>query len=411
MKILVLEDEDGKFEQVRSHIIEVIPHAEIQREKNWLDYSRSVANFKFDLIILDLIVPRSPRDGTVEDHHESLVDTTRDYHSKSFSTPAIVLTRHNLDQGDFVHDLNLVDINVIPFNGHGRWREALKIKLLAAQPKKKFDVVIACALEKEADAFEGLTDSWGPVKSISGLLCREVQIGEYKAVIVRAKRMGLVAAAVAAAFALDRFEPRLICMSGICGGVDGESKMYDLLVTQICHQHDAGKWSATGFKSEHYDVQLDVDVHNKLVEIASDPSVKKLLLEGLNPGKSEVPDGEERVSCNIKPDAITSSGSAVVAEEGKTTSLSVGQRKLAGFDMEVYSVYEAARHAINRTAFFAAKAVVDDGGRNKGDSFHRIGCLLSAKFVVAAIRAGVADVWRGREEPYRGVSAFQPRAE
>jgi hypothetical protein len=60
--------------------------------------------------------------------------------------------------------------------------------------------------------------------------------------------------------------------------------------------------------------------------------------------------------------------------------------------MEVYSVYEAARHARKRTAFFAAKAVVDDGGENKGDSFHRVGCLLSAKFVVAAIKAGLADL-------------------
>jgi hypothetical protein len=83
----------------------------------------------------------------------------------------------------------------------------------------------------------------------------------------------------------------------------------------------------------------------------------------------------------------------VIAEEGKASTLLVGQRKLAGFDMEVYSVYEAARHARKRTAFFAAKTVVDDGGVNKGDSFHRIGCLLSAKFVVAAIRAGIADVW------------------
>lgn len=393
MKILVLEDEDEKFEQVRAHVIEIMPEAIIQREKNWLDYSRAVANAKFDLILLDLIVPRSARDSTLEDHHASLVETTRDYHCKSFSTPAIVLTRHSLDVGDFVHDLNLVDINVIPFNDHGMWREALKIKLLAAQPTKKFDVVILCALEKEAGAFEGLTDTWGSVKTISGLICREVQIGEYKTVIVRANRMGLVAAAVAAAFALDRFEPKLICMSGICGGVNGESEMYDLLVTQSCHQHDAGKWSTSGFKSEHYDVQLDVDVHNKLVEVASDPAMMNLLAD-LNPGRSEVPNGKERVTYKIISDAITSSGSAVIAEEGKTSTLAVGQRKLAGFDMEVYSVYEAARHAHNRTAFFAVKAVVDDGGKNKGDTFHRIACQLSAKFVVAAIRAGTADVWR-----------------
>ena len=194
--------------------------------------------------------------------------------------------------------------------------------------------------------------------------------------------------------ALDRFEPRLLCMSGICGGVDGESDIYDLLVTQICHQHDAGKWSETGFKAEHYDVQLDIAVQNKLVEIASDDSLSAYLLQGLDTGRNEFPKGNNRIKCNIRTGVPTSSGSAVIAQDGKTANLAVGQRKLAGFDMEVFSVFEAARHATSRTAFFAAKAVVDDGGKNKGDSFHRIACLLSAKFVVTAIRSGVADVFK-----------------
>ena len=183
-------------------------------------------------------------------------------------------------------------------------------------------------------------------------------------------------------------------MSGICGGVDGESEIYDLLVTQICHQHDAGKWSATGFKAEHYDIQLDVAVQNKLVEVASEKTLLDYLLKGLDAGRTEVPEGKERVNCNVKTGVPTSSGSAVIAEDGKTATLSVGQRKLAGFDMEVYSVFEAARHSTTRTAFFAAKAVVDDGGKNKGDSFHRIACLLSAKFIVTAIRSGIPDVFK-----------------
>lgn len=392
MKILILEDEDGKNDEIQSEIHQIIPDAEIQRERNWYDYARAILSTEFDLILLDLLVPRSGKDDTVEDHHEQLVSTTRDYQSKSFFTPAIVLTRYTEKSEDFVYDLNKVDINVIPFNDHGEWKEALKIKLLAAQPKQKYEFVIVCALDKEIAAFDGLTDTWGPVKTISGLVCREVQIDAYKGVIVRAHRMGLVAAAVVATMALDHFEPRLICMSGICGGVPGESGIYDLLVTQICHQHDAGKWSNTGFKSEHYDVQLDVDVRNKLIEICSDAGLKEFLLKGLNAGKSELPDGMERLTCNVQTDASTSSGSAVIAEDGKTSSLTSGQRKLAGFDMEIYSIFEAARHAANKPAFFAAKAVVDDGGMNKGDQFHRIGCLLSARFVVMAIRSGIADV-------------------
>ena len=89
MKILVLEDEDVKFEQVRAHVVEVIPEAIIQREKNWLHYSRAVENAKFDLILLDLLVPRSAKDGTVEDHHASLVETTRDYHRSPSARPPL----------------------------------------------------------------------------------------------------------------------------------------------------------------------------------------------------------------------------------------------------------------------------------------------------------------------------------
>ena len=230
------------------------------------------------------------------------------------------------------------------------------------------------------------------MKTISGLICREVQIGTYKGVIVRTNRMGLVASAVVATLALERFEPRLICMAGICGGVPPDSRIYDILVTQICHQHDAGKWSNTGFKAEHYDVQLDVDVHNKLIELCSDENLTRSLVEGINAGRSELPDDMERLTCNIRSEAATSSGSAVIAEDGKTSLLASGQRKLAGFDMEIYSLYEAARHAVNKPVFFAAKTVVDDGGNNKGDKFHRIGCQLSAKLVVKSIGAGIADV-------------------
>lgn len=204
--------------------------------------------------------------------------------------------------------------------------------------------------------------------------------------------MGLVAAAVVATMALERFEPQLICMAGICGGVPGESKIYDLLISQSCFQHDMGKWSNEGFKSEHYDVPIDVDVHNKIIELCDDSQLRQFLVENLNPTKSEIPEGMERIDIKIECRAATSSGSAVIAESGKTSSLAVGQRKLVGFDMEIYSIYEAARHSTYKPAFFAAKAVVDDGDKNKGDNFHRIGCLVSAKFIVKAIRAGIADV-------------------
>ncbi len=55
-------------------------------------------------------------------------------------------------------------------------------------------------------------------------------------------------------------------------------------------------------------------------------------------------------------------------------------------------MYEAARLSEQRPIFFAAKTVVDDGDKNKGDRFHRVGCMLSAKFVTAAIKSGIVDI-------------------
>ncbi len=195
MKIVVLEDEDEKYAAISAFIHEVVDEVELSRVSNWFDYANAIADTKFDLILLDLLVPRSPKDGAPEDHHAVLVDTTRDYSSKSFRTPAIVLTRMNVDSGDFVHDLNLVDINVIPFNDHGEWKEALRRKILAARPPKRYEFVVVCALEKEAAPLAALADSAGPLKTRLGLLCQEVEFGGRKGVIVRAHRMGLVSAA------------------------------------------------------------------------------------------------------------------------------------------------------------------------------------------------------------------------
>jgi len=180
-------------------------------------------------------------------------------------------------------------------------------------------------------------------------------------------------------------------MSGICGGVPQESAIYDLLITDVCHQHDVGKWSDEGFKSEHYDVQIDNDIRNKLEELRASVSVQNLIAANLSVKKSEYPFELEEVKPKLRI-VSSSSGSAVIAEEGKTASLSVGQRKLAGFDMEIFAVYEAARLAAGKPTFFAAKSVVDDGDKNKGDRFHRVGSLVSAKFVTEAIRRGIVDV-------------------
>jgi nucleoside phosphorylase/CheY-like chemotaxis protein len=391
MKILLLEDDFDKREEIKTALLEMDVGAEITEVTNGYDYLKKASAYDFDLILLDLLVPRSAKDPKVEDHCEQLIDATRSTDSRAFRTPAIVLTKYLETSEDFFSTLNKVDINVISFASDGDWKHSLNMKVIAARPKVKFDFVIICALAKEAMAYKEASDYFGPLKTINGLLCREISIVDNKGVVIELPRMGLVSSGVIAAYAIERFNPKLICMSGICGGAPGESKIYDVLVTEVCHQHDVGKWTDKGFKLEHYDIQVETKIRNRLQELIHDPKVNSYIETGLNVQKSEYPQDVEIVASSVRM-AATSSGSAVMAEEGKTASLSVGQRKLAGFDMEVYAIFEAARLSDSMPSFFAAKTVVDDGDKNKGDRFHRIGCLLSAKFVASAIRSGIVNL-------------------
>lgn len=62
MKILILEDEDFKFNEINEYVNEIIPEAKVIRKENWLDYHFAVTESRFDLILLDLVVPRSSKE-------------------------------------------------------------------------------------------------------------------------------------------------------------------------------------------------------------------------------------------------------------------------------------------------------------------------------------------------------------
>jgi hypothetical protein len=66
-------------------------------------------------------------------------------------------------------------------------------------------------------------------------------------------------------------------------------------------------------------------------------------------------------------------------------------RKNEAFEMESYSLYEAARQSPCKPLFFSAKSIVDNGDEKKGDHYHRIACILSAKTVVEIIDRGVLE--------------------
>jgi nucleoside phosphorylase len=115
---------------------------------------------------------------------------------------------------------------------------------------------------------------------------------------------------------------------------------------------------------------------------------KDLIKKNIVLSKKEFPKGVKDFDFNIHL-AAASSGSSVIEDKVQVESIKGQQRKLTAFEMESFSVYESARVSAIKPKYFSAKAIVDNG-IIKGDDFHSVAAMLSAKVVYEIIKSGLA---------------------
>ena len=256
------------------------------------------------------------------------------------------------------------------------WKKHISNALSKIREQVVFDFLIVCALEKERSAYRSTNAKIGEFRNIRGLDCLILEVGLLKGACIKLPRMGLVEASIITTRAIGLFKPRIVAMSGICAGREGNSKLGTLVVPDICWEYQAGKWADAGFKMEHYDVALQATVRTILDQlIASDVKGAKYK-EGL------LEDSIRFESIVIAP---MSTGSAVIASSERMEQVGTQHRKMAGVDMEMYGVYKAAELSAQNLVFFGAKTVVDLANNSKGDTYHEYGSILSARFVLDVI--------------------------
>ncbi|WP_323963369.1 phosphorylase family protein [Aeromonas hydrophila] len=380
MKILILEDNIEKRNEIEHEILLFNSEVSIDTADNFMEFTQSINRVKFDLIIIDLVIPHFPKNkDDKKDMSEYIIESLRHPTCPNLATPAFGLTEF-LDkaEGNFAK-LNAHDIVIITYTKtRSEWKDLLLKKIRDCTPKKTYDAVIICALKKEADAFKA---AGFPVRDAfihNNLSCSEIDIGAFKGVIVTLPNMGLVNSAICSALSIEYFSPQIICMSGICAGLEEKTKIYDVVIPYICHQHDFGKWTEEGFKYESSHIQIDHNLKMKIEHLIQNADFNKRISSNLNLSKIEFPHGVDNLipRCML---AAASSGNSVVGTTEMVSSISSQGRKLYAFEMETFALYEAARTSIIEPLFFSAKSVVDNGNEHKSDDYHRVACLLSAK--------------------------------
>lgn len=387
MKILILEDNENKLDEIKSILEDNINRSALSICKNYTDFVKRSTADTFDLIIVDLVVPLFHDSTRADDTTDRIIEHIRlDKENVNFNTPVIAITSFPEIASSNYGNVNGYDINIINYCSQNKsWESQLLYKACKYIPKLTYEYVIFCALEKEAKGFIDAGYEVSEPKIINELSCLEITgINGKLGLIVTQPRMGLVSAAITCSRAIELFSPKVVAMSGICAGIEGRSNIYDIIIPENCTQHDAGKWASGGFIPERFSIPLQPSLRLKLNQVLKDSSFISNIMNKLDVSNYRLPKNIDSLDLSVKI-APTSSGSAVIADENHLEEVKEQHRKLAAFEMESYALYQAAFESTNQPKYFSAKCVVDNGNNDKSDDFHQLACILSAKCVYEII--------------------------
>jgi len=378
MKILIIEDKPEKLKSILSELEMRFPDggATIEQASCLSKASKLIYESPFDLIIIDLMLPLRADDNTPSDVSDELLMTISES-EKNRTAHTIALTGFDDLVEEKLRAFAEAGVGLVLFeNGRSQWKQTLALEIERVKAKLSIDFLIICALERERQGFRHTKASLGDPVNSHGFDCVPMTIDGLQGICLKTNRMGLVEAAIAAAKSIEHFSPRIVAMSGICAGFPGETSLGSLIATDICWEYQTGKWTDEGFKPEAYSVSISPEVRSEISTIiAADPT-------GQGYKKDMMHDTVMTGGLTLSP---TTSGSAVISNEEAMSQIGTQHRKVAGLDMEMFSILQAASNSIQKPLFFGAKTVVDLGDTHKDSTLHTPGAALSARFVVDVI--------------------------
>ena len=378
VRALLIEDEPTKRARIEAEMRSFFDgELVVDACDTFSEATQKLLQSKYDLIVVDLLMPRRRGDAAVDISEEIIEHLGESNLNRLTTVVAISRFEEVVDQRRV--EFTRAGVLVIRYSEDGEWQACLRVCMQKVAARTLYDFVVVCALTMERTAFEGVNRpefSIGGLRTIAGMDCRELSLGDLRGVCVVQPHMGLVDASIVATRALETFSPRLICMSGICAGFEGRTKLGTLVVSDRSWDHQAGKHRGDQFEIRSYQEGVDNATRISLSQlIEEDP---KLAALASKPHQAQVPSEAALLSPSV-------SGSAVVASSGYADVIKSQHGKVVAVDMEVFGIYRAAALYASPVIVFAAKTVVDHANENKADDMQQAGAILSARFVVKAL--------------------------
>jgi len=374
MSIVVFEDVDSKFDAVLQALEERGVHQrDVKRVQTTAEFA-ALGKSDVSLCIIDIVMP-TVKGGQARNVGLEILEMLD--HSGRAKIPVLAITAY-ADEFESLRDtFSARGCIIYDFEAKSLWAKALDIYLAQINEKDRYKFIIFTALAMERSAFLSLPN-FNPTSLIRfGIDHWDVEIAGAFGTIVLLPRMGLVTAAATVSRVLEKYDPKIVAMSGICAGV-GEAPLGQLLAADICWEYQSGKWYDEAFEAEPYQVNMKPRTRIHIAKMLENPT----LLSELEAGYG----GEFRPQRRVPPKlAVFTSGSAVIASEKRLANVKAQHRKVSGLDMEMFGFYSAVDLSGSGAQFVGAKVVVDKADSHKDDKLHEYGSFLSAKFITMAV--------------------------
>jgi nucleoside phosphorylase/CheY-like chemotaxis protein len=381
---LVVDDDEEKLGRVVGELVTLgLDKSEIYTAGDAAAARKILYERSFDLLLLDLNLPE--RVGSVKGPaaEVGLGLLRQIVEDEEIPAPSSIvgITSDSLSLVDYRAEFDSLTTQILfidPINTE--WKHSLKFLVGRINNKNQeafdADIFFLTALrEPEQTEILKLPLSWSAEESLgNGILIRRGSF-EYrgitrKVVTAHSNQMGPVASAYLTGLIIQRFRPRLLFMTGICGGIGNKPKLGDIIFAEKSWDWQSGKWSAGG----KFEIAPDPkDGDGEL--LAFGHGIKDLI------GKYhlEFPGSRPKEVPKILHGPMVS-GSAVVADKTLHDRFITQHRKSVGVDMECYGVYFSASMATGpKPKVLCLKAVSDLANRQKSDDFQEYCSYITAR--------------------------------
>lgn len=206
--------------------------------------------------------------------------------------------------------------------------------------------------------------------------CEIVNGKNIELAIFKQNNMGLVSAAMTATYAVNKFNPKMLLMCGVCAGVEGKANYGDLIVLSPVFDYGSGKYYSGKFLPDYRQHHISGVIRPIVEEMCCNIELKREIKDAWE-NQGGKPDTE--LNIYIYPGG---SGSAVITDDSVVEEIKTHQRTLGAIDMESFAVAEVANAALTKEIpWLVVKGVQDFASPLKNDKYREYSAFVSAVFI------------------------------